>query len=183
MSENSMSWVDKREEKIKEERSQGYFDIVEGKQQFVLLTHMAPLAQVFDPATKKYRPAEEGDSNVSIKGVCWILHDGKLKQAKLPYTIVKAVREIQLDPEWDFKFPFPHPLTLSAKNAGTKEVEYGLTPSPKKVEIPAEILRELRTKPFPEDIVEKIRGKSKDQESEKPSEYPKDDMDPEEVPF
>lgn len=174
-----MDWVDQREQKIKEERSQGYFSIVEGKQQFVLLTHCPPLAQVFDPSTKKYRIAEEGEKGASIKGVCWVLQDGVIKQAKLPYTVVKAIRELQLNPEWEFTFPFPYTLTLTATNAGTKEVEYGLTPSPKKVEISSAVLEELAKKPTPEEVIEKMKGKTKDT----PADYPQEDINVDEVPF
>ncbi len=153
-----MGWIDGQEAKNKEERSKGYFSIVEGKQQFILLSHCAALSQVFDPATKKYRAAKEGDENISIKGVCWVLQDGLIKEAKLPYTLVKTIRGIQQDPEWEFKIPFAHTFTLEATGAGTKEVKYSLTPSPKKVEIAPEVLVELSKKPTPENIVEKIKG-------------------------
>lgn len=156
---DSMDWIDAREEELQEERAEGYFNIVEGKQEFILLTHLRPLPQVWDNVNKKYRIAEEGDKNVSIKGVCWVLQDGKIKQAKLPYTIVKSIREIQQNPDWDFVLPFPHTLTLTAKNAKTKEVDYSLTPSPKKVTIPEAIIDELATKPTPDDIIERIKEK------------------------
>jgi len=183
-----MDWVDTREEQIQEERSKGYFNIVEGPNQFVLLTHLAPLAQVYDLSTKKYRPAEEGDKNVSIKGVGWVLQDGLIKQAKLPYLVVKAIRGIQQDPEWDFKLPFAHMLTLTAKGAKKKEVEYTLTPSPKIVEIPQAILDELKTKQKPEHIVEKIKGgvaqnAPSEDTREAPVNYPVEDIDPADIPF
>lgn len=143
---------------MKEERSKDYFNIEEGKQQFVLLSHFAPLSQVFDKASGKYRAAEEGDRNASIKGVCWVLQDGFIKQAKLPYVVVKAVRALRDDPEWEFAFPFPHTLTLNAEGAGTKEVKYSLTPSPKKIVIPGEVMGELAKKPSPEEMVEKAKG-------------------------
>ena len=150
-------WVDEREVEIEKEKEEGYFNIVEGQQKFVLLTHCAPLAQVWDNAMKRYRVAQEGDK-ASIKGLCWIWQDGLVKQAKLPYTVVKAIRSIQQEPEWDFEIPFRHPLTLTAKGAGTKEVEYTLTPSPKMVEIPDSVLEELAKKPTPEAVIEKIKG-------------------------
>lgn len=187
MPEN-FDWVDQQEERIKEERSKDYFNITEGRQQFVLLSHCAQLVQVYDPATKKYRVAQEGDRNTSIKGLCWVLQDDVIKQAKLPYTVVKEIREISKDPDWGFELPFPHPLTLTAKNAGTKEVEYTLNASPKKVEIPQAVLDELAKKPTPEEIVEKIKGGGKDvsQGNEEPksgSQYPDEEIDPADIPF
>lgn len=185
-------WVDQEDTRQKEERSKDYFNIEEGSQQFVLLTHIAPLPQVWDNATKKYRPAVEGDKNVSMRGVCWVLQDGLVKQAKLPYTIVKQVRALSQNPDWEFKFPFLHTLTLKAEGAGTKEVKYSLTPSPKKVEIAAEILEELKKKPTPEEMVEKIKeGKvsrgsapahSAPAETSAPD-YPEEDIDPADIPF
>lgn len=189
MENNGFDWVDEKEEEIKEERAKGYFDIVEGKQQFVLLSHCAPLAQVFDNSTKKYRAAEEGDTNVSIKGLCWVLQDGFIKQAKLPYTIVKLIRALQQNPDWEFKLPFPHMLTLGAEGAGTKEVKYSLTPSPKQVEIPAEILEEMKRKPTPESIVDKIRGgkgtsrPTTEEPQDAKSDYPKKEINPDDIPF
>lgn len=186
---DGFDWVDEKEEEIKEERAKGYFDIKEGDNRFVLLTHCAPLAQVFDG--KKYRPAEEGDRNVSIKGVCWVYQEGLVKQAKLPYTVVKAIRGIQQNPEWEFTLPFPHVFTLKAVGAGKKEVEYTLSPSPKTVEIPAAILEELKRKPRPEDIVERIKSgrPTKQVEQDEPDEEPAaedlpvDDINPDDIPF
>jgi len=178
-----MNWVDKHEEKVQEERSKDYFSIEEGVNQFVLLTHCAPLAQMWNPSTKKYEIAQEGATGVSIKGVCWVLQDGDLKQAKLPYSVVKSIRAIQQDPEWDFTFPFPHTLSLTAKGAKTKEVEYNLTPSPKKVEIPKTILDELAKKPSPDEIIEKIKNAPAKATAPKTYEYPTEDINPEDIPF
>ena len=185
---DKFKWVEEQEKKNEENRGKDYFNIQEGANKFVLLSHCAPLAQVYDPATKKYRVAEEGDANVSIKGMCWVLQDGIIKSAKLPYTVVKQIRGLQQDSEWDFQIPFPHVLTLTAKNAGTKEVEYTLTPSPKQYEIPATVLDELAKKPTPEEIVEKIKGKVSQGNEEttpetKPSDYPESELNPEDIPF
>lgn len=186
MGPDNFDWVDQQEERIKEERGKDYFTITEGRQQFVLLSHCAPLAQVYDPATKKYHVAQEGDKNVSVKGLCWVWQDDVIKQAKLPYTVVKDIRAISKEPDWDFVLPFPHALTLTAKNAGTKEVEYSLNASPKKVEIPQSVLDELAKKPTPEDVVEKIKAGNKDVSqgntvSSVP--YPDEDIDPADIPF
>lgn len=186
-----MDWVSKQDEVNEEERKKGYFKIVEGTQTFVLLSHCAPLAQVFDPATKKYRAAVEGDRRPSVKGVCWVLQEGLIKEAKLPYTIVKEIRALQQNPEWEFEIPFPHTFTLTAKGAGTKEVAYSINASPKKVELSEAILTELKGKPTPEDLVERIKGggsKVSPSNSDEPdeSEYPdaeSEGINPDDVPF
>lgn len=179
---DSMDWVDKQEEKRKEERSKEYFNIEEGANRFVLLSHCEPLAQVFDG--KKYRIAEEGDKGASIKGVCWVLQEGLIKSAKLPYTVVKQIRGLQQNPDWEFKVPFPHILTLNAEGAGTKEVKYSLTPSPKVYEIPADVLTALKDKPTPAELVEKIKGKASGATTDtKGIDYPTEDINPDDIPF
>ena len=155
-----MDWIDERDKEIQETRAKAYFDIVEGSQTFVLLSHCAPLAQVYEPATKKYRMAVDGERGASIKGLCWVLQDGVIKQAKLPYMVVKAIRAIQQNADWEFTIPFRHTLTLKAEGAETKEVKYSLTASPKSVTIPVEILEELKKNPTPEAIIEKMREAS-----------------------
>lgn len=189
MADDKMNWVDEQEKKNTEERSKDYFNIIEGANRFVLLTHCAPLAQVYNPTTKKYKAAVEGDTNVSIKGVCWVWQDEVIKQAKLPYVVVKQLRSLGQDPDWEFTIPFPHVFTLNAKGAGSKEVEYSLTPSPKKVEIPQDIIDELRKKPTPEEIVEKIKGRVSQGNTEqvqtenKAPDYPEEELNPEDIPF
>lgn len=175
---NDFDWVDVKEKEIKEERAKSYFDIVEGNNQFVLLTHCAPLAQVFDSSTKKYRIAEEGDTGTSIKGLCWVLQEGVIKQAKLPYTVVKAIRALQQNPDWEFALPFPHMLSLRAEGAGTKEVKYTLTASPKTIELTPSIMTELAKKPTPEEILEKIKGAKKVDAIV----YPDEDINPDDMP-
>lgn len=183
---DGFDWVDEQEKKIKSGRSQGYFDIEEGENRFVLLTHCAPFAQVFEGG--KYRPAKEGDTNVSIRGVCWVWQDGAVKQAKLPYKVVAAIRGIQQNPDWEFKLPFPHVLSLTAIGAGTKEVKYTLTPSPKEVKIPEDILADLTKKPSPEDTVERLKGGTTSTPTEtttatKSYDYPTSDINPDDIPF
>ena len=91
---NGMNWVD-------EVKTGGdYFEIKEGDNKIQLLTHASPLRLKW--TGMKYEPAEEGDTNISIKGVCWVLQDGVVKLAKLPYTVVKAVRELQKDDDYSF---------------------------------------------------------------------------------
>jgi hypothetical protein len=183
----NMDWVDQQEEKNKEERGKEYFDIEEGENKFQLLTHCAPLPLVWNNGEKKYEVAEEGDKNISIKGLCFVLQDGIIKLAKLPYTVVKDIRALQNNEDWEFELPFEHVLTLTAKGAKTKEVDYSLTCSPKTTPISEEILAELAKKDTPEVIVEKMKekrkGGSKPKKESKGVEYPIEDINPDDVPF
>ncbi len=155
---DAMDWVDKKTEEIEKAREEGYFNIEEGDNRVQLLTHCAPLAQVW--TGKKYEVAKEGEKNASIKGVCWVLQDELIKQAKLPYTVVKAIRDLQQDQDYAFEeFPMPRFINIKAKGAGTKEVEYTVMPAPKETPVSKEVLTELAKKMTPEEIVEKIKGK------------------------
>jgi hypothetical protein len=175
-----LNWVDSIEAKNKEERGNDYFNVEEGDNKIVLLTHAAPLAQKWTGT--KYEIAQEGDTNVSIKGVCWVLQDGVIKSAKLPYTVIKQIRALQNDEDWAFTdFPMNRGINIRAKNAGTKEVEYSVIPSPKEFTVPAEILSELAKKPTPESIIEKMKEKVSPAKKDYPQ--PKDNISPEDVPF
>ena len=167
-----MSWIDEQEKVNEERRSEGFFSFVEGDNRFQLLTHCVPIAQVWDTVEKKYRIAEEGDRSISIKGVCWVLQDGKIKQAKLPYTVLKAVRELQNDPDYAFtEFPMPRAINVRVRNVATKEVEYSVIPSPKVVVVGAEILEELKSKLTPEEMVERLKDSPKVAQGQ-PLKYP-----------
>lgn len=177
---SKMEWVDGIEKRNEEEKGKDYFNMQEGDNRFQLLSHCAPLALKW--IGTKYVPAEEGGENISIKGVCWVLQDGMIKSAKLPYTVVKAIKGLMEDPDYAFEeFPMPRFVNVKAKGAGTKEVEYTIIPSPKEVEISEEILTELSKKPTPEEIIEKIKNKVVSQI--KPIESPEDEINPEDVPF
>lgn len=178
--DTKMNWVDEQQKKIDESKNDGYFNIVEGDNRIQLLTHAAPLPLHW--TGKSYEPASEGEQNVSIKGVCWVLHDSKIKQAKLPYTVVKAVRELMEDPDYAFdSFPMPRLINIKAKNAGTKEVEYTVIPAPKETDVSKEVLDELAKKATPEEIIEKIKGNTVAQNN--PVDYPEEEIDPSQIPF
>jgi hypothetical protein len=178
---DKMKWVDEVEQTSN--KSNDYFNITEGDNRIQLLSYTAPLPQVWDNAEKKYRVAEEGDKNVSIKGLCWILQDGVIKSAKLPYTVVKSIRELQNDPDYAFdEFPMPRMINIKAKNAGTKEVEYQVIPSPKETKVDKAIMDELAKKPTPEEMVEKIKAKVSHAKEPEKAEYPTE-INPDDIPF
>lgn len=178
MDKDAMSWVSEKQAEIDEEREKGYFNIAEGDNRIQLLTHCAPLAQKWNAGTKKYEIAVEGDKNVSIKGVCWVLQDGLIKEAKLPYVVVKAIKALMEDQDYAFEeFPMPRAINIKAKGAKTKEVEYTVMPSPKETPVSAEILTQLKEKLSPEALVDKKKGKVT------PVEYPEEDIDPADIPF
>lgn len=170
-----MDWVDKGDGR--------YFKLVEGDNRVQLLSHLSRYLLKWNGT--KYVAAEDGDANVSVKGVGWVLQDGVVKDATLPYTVVKAVRELMADPEYAFEeFPMPRQINIRTKNAGTKEAEYTVIPGAKEIPVPSEILAELAKKPTPEQLVDTLRTKDAPVSQEKTDiEYPADDINPEDVPF
>jgi len=171
-----MTWVDEREKAAQEEAGSGYFKIQEGDNRIQLLSHCAPYALKWTGS--RYEPAEEEDTNKSWKGVCWVLQDGVIKSATLPYTVVKSIKELMQDDDYAFdEFPMPRMVNIRAVGAGTKEVVYNVIPSPKEAPVAAETLKELATKPTPEEMVEKMRG------TEKKPDYPEEEIDPASIPF
>lgn len=167
-----MDWVNEREAEIKEGAGKDYFNIQEGDNRIQLLTHCAP--QALKWTGTKYEPAEEGDKNLSIKGVCFVLQDGVIKLAQLPYTVVKAIKSLMEDPDYAFtEFPMPRMINIKAKGAGTKEVEYSVIPAPKESPVAPQTLTELAGKPTPEEMVEKMKGKVS---QAKKVEYPENDL-------
>jgi hypothetical protein len=88
-----------------------------------------------------------------------MLHDGVIKSATLPYTIIKSIRQLMADEDYAFsEWPMPRMINIRAIGAGTKEVEYSVIPSPKEAPVAPEVLEQLATKPTPEEMVEKMRA-------------------------
>ena len=54
-----------------------------------------------------------------------------------------------------------------------------VSPSPKEVVIQSSVLAELKEKPTPEEIVERIKGKVLQQNQP----YPEEDINPDDIPF
>lgn len=166
-----MTWADGVE------KTGEYFKIQEGDNRVQLLSHCAQYNLKWNGS--RYEPAQEGDENVSVKGVCWVLQDGVIKSATLPYTIIKSIRQLMLDQDYSFtSFPMPRVINIKAVGAGTKEVEYSVVPAPKESQVAEQILEQLAQKPTPEEMVEKLRAN----ESKKVSQE-KDDIRPEDIGF
>lgn len=167
---NNMDWVNNVQ------KTGDYFNIVEGDNRFQILSHLAPLPIKWTGTT--YEPAEEGDTDISIKGVGWVLQDGVIKLAKLPYTVVKAIKGLMEDEDYAFaEFPMPRAVNVRAIGAGTKEVEYSIIPSPKETPVDQTILDQLVQKPTPEEMVEKSKNKSK------PVSHAKEELPGDGIPF
>lgn len=106
--------------------------------------------------------AHQGEfkGNPTFKFVCWIIdrRDSKVKLYFMPPTIMRAIGDLQMDDDYAFEeVPMPYDLNIRTKNAGTKEVEYTVIPSPKPTLITEAELTELNSKPEIEEVVQKLK--------------------------
>jgi hypothetical protein len=70
----------------------------------------------------------------TFKWLCYVIDrtDGKVKPFFMPHKIYKQIEALQMSEDYGFTdVPMPYDLTINAKNAGTKEVEYTLMPARK----------------------------------------------------
>lgn len=76
--------------------------------------------------------AGEYQGKPTFKWLCYVLdrRDGKVKPYFMAHTIFKLLEALQEDPEYTFsETPMPYDITINAKGAGTKEVEYSVLPA------------------------------------------------------
>lgn len=98
----------------------------------------------------------------SFKWLCYVIDrvDGKVKPFFMPHKIYKQIEALQMSPDYAFDdVPMPYDLTVNAKGAGTKEVEYSLIPARKESPITALESQEMaKAKPL-EDLQKTLMEK------------------------
>lgn len=143
---------------------------------------------------------KDTDKKPSIKLATYILDrndESKIKMAELPLSISYAINDLQEDTDFAFsEFPMPYDvkITYDPDNSDPK-AKYRLAPSPKFEAITAEQQKELderMSKQTPEQYVEKKKAREKEKASgvSAPAassgpgiDYPKDDINPADIPF
>ena len=114
----------------------------------------------------------------------------KLALLEFGYTIVSQLRDLQKDDEHGFEeFPMPYPINVKTDKVGTTDVTYTVIPR-KESPIDEELLKELAKENTPEQIVEAMKEKKGKKSEVEPSEargagieYPRDDINPDDIPF
>lgn len=74
----------------------------------------------------------EYNGKPTFKWLCYVLDrkDGKIKPFFMAHTIYKLIEALQQDPDYTFaEVPMPYDITINAKGAGTKEVDYSVLPA------------------------------------------------------
>lgn len=128
----------------------------------------------------------------SIKLATYIIDraDGKIKMAELPLSLSYSLSDLQEDSDFAFEdFPMPYDVKVNydPDNNDPKMI-YRLVASPKQEPVTEEetaTLSEKMGNQTPEQYVEnkKKRQKEKSEGPAKAVEYPKENIDPEDIPF
>ncbi len=126
-----------------------YFKVKEGANKIRLLSPCVP-----------YQSEFKGQTNV--KFLCWIIDrvDGQIKHYFMPTTVLNAISGLQMSDDFGFEdVPMPYDITIMAKNAGTKEVEYTVVGARTNTVLTEQEQGEFNNKPSIDEVVEKLREK------------------------
>lgn len=123
----SVSFADRRKEAEKAGLlgSGDYLKLKEGANRMRLMSECLP-------------HAGEYQGRKTFKWLCYVVDrvDGKVKPFFMPHTIYKQIESLQVSEDYAFAdVPMPYDLTINAKGAGTKEVEYAVVPARKNTNI------------------------------------------------
>lgn len=210
-----MSFADKLKQQEELAKKEGYASMgndwlkfTEGDNKFRVLVEPETIYEDFTNGICYTDCGYEG----SPKAMTYVLDrkDGKIKLAKLPYTIATTIANYESDEDYAFTgFPMDYDVKVTAKNAGTKEVKYTLTPSPRREIVPSEIMEQLKKRKPVTEIIAKMKENKKNediadgnferrQEARKQAiqeaaeadastvadpAYPTEDIDPDSIPF
>jgi hypothetical protein len=183
--------------------SGNWFKLKEGNNVFRVLTEPTEFFEKFKVGVCYENCGFKG----SPKYLCYIYdqEDKQVKLFRMNFTIAQALAAFQLDDEYKFDgFPMPYNVKVLAKGAGTKEVSYSVIPG-RLSELPEGVEETLAKQTSTEDIVEKLRAKTKEgvlagtidigeEETVKPKkehkvketveiEYPSEEVNADDIPF
>lgn len=137
----------------------GWFKMKEGKNQFRVLSEPEPIFEDFKKGICYHQCGFTG----TPKYLSRVLDraDNKVKLYKIPFSIFKIIAGWEQDEDLMFTgFPMPYDVKVTAKNAGTKEVEYVVMPSPKQVPVDQETLNFLTKQKSLKVVIEKMQEKN-----------------------
>lgn len=136
-----------------------WFKFKEGRNSIRVLTEPEPFFEDFKRGVCYTGCGYQG----SAKTLAWVIDngDGRLKLMRIPYTISKLIASWQTDEDWAFEsFPMPFDINIDATGAGTKEVDYKVTPRPKKSEVSAEVIDAVMKENTCAEIIESLKAKN-----------------------
>lgn len=188
-----------------------WFKFVEGPNKLRILSEPASFQEDFKLGICYTDCSFKG----SMKYLAWVYDykDSKLKKMKIPYSIMESIVSQMTSEDYSFTdFPMPYDITITASNAGTKEVKYAILPARLSTPMAEDVMEEFAKKKSPVEMIDEMkeRNKKKHQEDgtfdrlhedkasegarvrkafadngedEEDIEYPEDDLNPEDIPF
>lgn len=127
---------------------------------------------------------DEGES-LTLRYKTWIIDrkDGVMKIYDMPNTVAKALKTFKDDPDYSFDgFPMPYDITITAENAGTKEVKYTVLPRKESSLTPEEV-EVLKSKTPAAEIVAKYQEKAKKEYESKNAIQLEEPVSSDDIPF
>lgn len=106
----------------------GFYKLKEGDNRFRLMSECLPHRSTFQGKPK-------------FKWLCYVLdrRDGEIRPFFMAHKIYKAIEALQVNEDYAFaEVPMPYDLTVHAKKAGTKDVEYTLMPARRETPLTAD---------------------------------------------
>ncbi len=165
-----MTNLDKINEEIerKSKLDSDFYTIKEGANKLRILSDFEKVETLWEGQKYKghvvegYQPS--GEEKIRTQGWAWAIIRGaegdELKIVQLSKTILGQLTSLKNDPEYTFdEFPTPYDVTITAKGAGTKEVEYTTTASRKNTEVTEAEMEQLNKKKPIQAIIQAIIDK------------------------
>lgn len=114
----------------------------------------------------------------------WLLYvidrtDGRVKLFFMPHTIAKAIRDLQKSDDYAFEGLPPYDITVQAKGAGTKEVEYTVVPARQNSELTKAEQEAIAKKKPLEEVHKALKEKEKaaDPTADAPAPFDPDEVE------
>ena len=153
------------------------FKLTEGNNRVRLLSEFLPHTSYFTPKATPGNPSPPSSRRFQWLGYVLDRKDSQVKTFFMPHTIHKFIEDLQSNEDWAFdEVPMPYDITIVATGAGTKDVKYSVTPSPKRTKLtPEEMLAFAEKKPIAE-VQQAIYDKQNENPPETTRPYEPDEM-------
>lgn len=136
----------------------GWYKITEGSNKLRIISEPVIFFEKFGRGICYHECGFEG----SAKYLAHVLDykDNQVKLMKIPYSTMESIVGFMTNEEYAFSaFPMPYDITIQAKNAGKKEVEYTIVPARNNTPIPQGAMDEYNKQKPINDILERMKEK------------------------
>lgn len=130
-----------------------YFKVKEGDNKVRLVSECLPHESVYQ-------------GQKTFKWLCQVIDftDNKVKPYFMPHSVYRQICDLQLDEDYKFdEVPMPYSINIKTTNAGDKTVKYSVIPSPKRVDLPLDLIKAISDAPTVQELQAKILDNEKKQ--------------------